>query len=542
MNRKRIALVAAGATASALLLSACGGGGGGGTATSFTPTVVDTVPAATTAVDSITWNLPNGEPTSLDPAQSALESNSTVVANLCESLMTQTPSGEVKPGLATSIDQVDDTTYVIHLRAGVTFWDGTPMTAEDVVYSINRVLVPETGSSWVAWAAAGAEVTATAPDEVTIVTAEPNALMQNYFATPAFSVVEKSFTEAAGSDFGTASGGVMCTGPYSLDNWASGSNITVVKNDSWWNTDVAALVESATFTFTTDASAQVAALRSGSVDGSFMVPVSSFDSLSTEGTLLFKESYLTEFISIIDLEGGLSDAKTRAALKNVVDYEGIAAAVFRGTAEPLKAIVPPSAWGYSRDIFQKAYDALPDAVQDLDEAKQLLADSSYDGSAVTLSYLAGNEEDTKMATVIADAANGIGLKVTLKPLQPAEYVSIFSDDPAARDGIDAYIVTGYLDFPEPAQYYEYSTTDSYYNFSGYSNPEFDAAIAQGIATMDDDARAELITQAQALVADDLRGIPLVSMYINTYYSSDLAGLTPSPSYLYSPWLASLGGK
>lgn len=539
MNRKATTLVAIGATASVLLLSACSGGGSNPSA--FIPKLVNDVPAATTSVDSIVWNLPNGEPTSLDPALSALESNSTVVANLCESLMTQTPSGELQPGLATSIDAVNDTTYIVHLRPGVTFWDGTPMTSDDVVYSINRVLAPETGSSWTAWANSGATVTATAPDEVTIVTAQPNAVMPNYFATPAFSVVEKAFTEAAGADFGTASGGVMCTGPYSLDTWSSGKDITVTRNDSWWNTDAAPLVGAATFTFTADASAQVAALRAGSVDGSFMVPVSSFESLSG-GNLLFNKSYQMEFISVIDSEGGLADVKTRTALKEVIDYQGIAAAVYRGSAEPLKTIVPPAAWGYSRDVFQEAYDALPEPTQDLEKAKQLLDDSSYDGSEVVLAYLAGNEEETKMATVIADNANSIGLKITLKPLQPAEATGLFGGDPAGRAGIDAFLAAGYLDFPEPAEYYEYSTSESYYNFSGYSNPEFDQAMAQAISTFDDDSRAELISQAQTLLTADVMGYPLVTTYINTYYSSELAGLTPSPSYLYSPWLASLGGK
>ncbi|SMG19192.1 ABC transporter substrate-binding protein [Agreia pratensis] len=540
MNRKRIILMTAGVAGSVLLLSACSNSGSSTSA--FTPKLVDNVSAATAPVDSVTWNLPDGEPYSLDPAQSAVESNSTVVANLCESLMTQTPSGELQPGLATSIDKINDTTYVAHLRPGVTFWDGKAMTADDVVYSINRILDPALGSSWTAWASSGATVTATAPDEVTIATNEPNAMMPQFFATPAFSVVEKAFAESAGADFGTASGGVMCTGPYSLGTWSSGSDITVKKNDSWWNKDVTPLVGSATFTFTSDPSAQVAALRSGSVDGSFMVPVSSFDSLSGIGNLLFNKSYKLESMSVANLKGSLADVKTRAALKAVIDYDGIASSIYRGTAEPIRAIVPPSAWGYSKDIYQKAYDALPAPTQNLDEAKKLLSESSYDGSEIVLAYAASSEEDTKIAAVVADNAKGIGLKVTLKPMQPAEYSGIFSDDPAARAGIDVFLTTGYLDFPEPAAYYEYSTTGSYYNFAGYSNPEFDETLAQAIKTSDDDARAELVTKAQALLTADATKIPLVSQYVNTYYSSKLAGLTPAPSYLYSPWLASLGGK
>jgi peptide/nickel transport system substrate-binding protein len=532
-------LAAAGSVAAAVLLSACSGSGSS-TAT-FDPTITTKVSAATAAVPAITWNLPTGEPTSLDPALSALESNSTVVSNLCESLQTQTTSGKVQAGLASSIDQTDPTTYVIHLRSGVKFWDGAPMTAADVVYSVERVLNPKTGSSWAGWPGAGATVTATGSDEVTVKTKTPNALAHNYFATPAFAVVEKAFAEKAGAKFGTATGGVMCTGPYKLQSWSSGSNVVVVKNDAWWNTATKPLVDKVTFTFTTDSSAQVAALRSGSVDGQFGVPVSGFKSLSTQGTMLFNDSYAMEFLPVINLKGALADVKTREALQKSVDYAGIAQSIYKGTAQPLRFIVGPATWGYAKDVYQAAYDKLPAAKQDLAAAKSVLKGSSYNGETITIAYVVGNDEETKMATVIADSANSIGLKISLKPLQPADYAGLFSSA-EARKGIDAFVTTGYLDFPEPVEYLQYFTSGSYYNFAGYSNPKYDQAIGAALTQFDDTKRAQDATDAQAIIAADYANIPLVSQYINVYYSNKLAGLVPAPSYLYAPWLTSLGGK
>ncbi len=540
MRRNHLAAAAAAIAVGALTLTACSGTTSG-QAQAFTPQITTQVAAATTPVESVTWNLPYGEPSSLDPAQSALESNSTVVANMCESLFTQTTDGTTQPGLAVSIDQPNDLTYVISLRDGVTFWDGSPMTAEDVAYSINRILDPETASSWAMWAIGGATVEATGDLEVTVTLDTPYAMLQDFFATPAFAVVQKAFTENAGADFGTANGGVMCTGPYMFDSWTSGTDIVLTKNPAWWNTEQPVLVDSATFTFTAATSAQLAALRSGSIDGQFSAPVAGYSSLSEQGNLLFNVGYGTTFLSIANRDGALGDVNVRAALKSVVDYEGIVAGVFLGTAEPIRATVPPAAWGYSEEIFQAAWDALPPAEQNRDAIADLLAQSGYDGSEIVLAYPSDSEAQTKIATVIANGAQGSGLNVTLKPLQSAEYAAAFYSE-EGRAGIDTMLVIGYLDFPEPAEYLQYSMTDSYYNTSGYSNPEFDAVMYQALAELDDDARAELLTQAQAILVADVASVPLVSEYVNVYYSSDLAGLVPSPSYLYSPWLTLLGGK
>lgn len=542
MSRRTEALTLAGAIAIAGLLAGCTPSDNVADPT-FTPNVTTDVPAATQQIDNVRWNLPNGEPTSLDPALSAVESNSTVVGNMCEALMTPTSSGADEPGLATSVEQPDDVTYVIHLREGVTFWDGAPMTADDVVYSIERVLQPELGSSWTGWSLpGGASVQATGDLEVTVTLSSPNALLAQYFATPAFTVVQRAFAEQAGAAFGTAEGGVMCTGPYKLGQWKSGSQITIERNDTWWNTDVEPKVQQFTFSFTTDPAAQAAALRSGDLDGSWSVPVSQYANLDLEGTLLFSDGYAMEFLTVINIEGALADVKTRQALQQSINYGGIAEKIYLGTADPLRAIVPPSAWGYSESVYQTAYDSLPEAKQDTAAAKALLAESAYDGSTVVLAYYAGSEEETKMATVIADGANAIGLDVELKPMESAAYFALFSDDPQARAGIDAFVTAGYLDFPEPAQYYQYLTTGNYYNFSGYSDADYDAAIDAAIGEFDDDARAGHVADAQSIVTLDYVAIPLVSQYVSLYYSDELAGLAPSPRYLYYPWGASLGGK
>ena len=96
--------------------------------------LVASLPAATTAVDDVTWALVEGEPRSLDPSADY----SFIIPNLCDNLLQLQPDFTVEPGLATGAEWADPVTFVIDLRDDVTFWDGTPMTADDVVYSLDR--------------------------------------------------------------------------------------------------------------------------------------------------------------------------------------------------------------------------------------------------------------------------------------------------------------------------------------------------------------------------------------------------------------------
>jgi peptide/nickel transport system substrate-binding protein len=109
--------------------------------------VFESTPAAG-RIESFTWNLGAGEPASLDWVRNYSESENIVQANLCEGLMRQNSDFSISPGLAESSDQPDPRTAVYRIRKGVTFWDGSPLTADDVVFSLSRHRDPASGSYW----------------------------------------------------------------------------------------------------------------------------------------------------------------------------------------------------------------------------------------------------------------------------------------------------------------------------------------------------------------------------------------------------------
>ncbi|MEV5827007.1 ABC transporter substrate-binding protein [Spirillospora sp. NPDC052242] len=523
----------------ACTLTACSGGGPAAKAEA--PKLTTSVPAPTRAVDTVSWNLPTGEPATLDPVLAATESGGTVIANMCEGLFTYGPNYEREPALATSVDHPDPLTYVVRLREGAEFWNGDPVTPEDVRYSAERVLDPAFGSSWIAWAQHLDRIEITGAHEITVRMKKPDALVPNYFASPAFFVVQKEFAEKAGKSFGTARGGVMCTGPYEFGEWTQGQRITLTRNDAWWNTSVRPKVKNLEFRFIADPAAQTAALASGDVDGQFLVPAAARTQLEGKGNLLYGESLNTTFLSVLNRRGALADPAVRQALHALLPYEGIVESVYRGTAEPLRALVPPFAWGYGENVYEQAYEKLPVPKQDLERAKKLVAGSPGAKQKIVLAYTTAIEEETRIATAIADTAGQAGLNVELRPLTGEQFGAMFAS-PEARKGVDLFLSTGFLSFPEPLEYYAYFTTGHFYNFPGYRNERYDAAIAQAQSTEDPAGRARLVARAQAILAGDMVNLPLVSQYLSVYYGPDLAGLAPRANYLYTPWATALGGK
>ncbi|MQY09441.1 ABC transporter substrate-binding protein [Actinomadura macrotermitis] len=539
MSRPRLTALAA-VLAGPGVLAACTSGGTAATQAAA-PALTTSVPAPAKDVDTLTWNLPPGEPPTLDPAQAAIESISTVESNMCEGLFTFGPNYERVPALATSAEQRGPLTHVIHLRQGVRFWDGRPVTAEDVVYSVQRVLDPRLGSPFIAWAANLRDIRITGRDEITIRLKKPDVIVPNFFAMPAFHVVQKAAAEAAGKGFGAAGRGVVCTGPYKLAGWTQGKDITLTRNDGWWNTPARPKVKNVKFTFVSDPSAQTAALNSGDVDGEFAVPRAAHKQLAGKGRMLFGQSLGPTFLSVLNQKGALGDPAARQALRSLIDYKGIIRSVYQGSAQPLRALVPPAAWGYAKDVYRAEYDKLPEPSQDLAKAKALVAGSARAKQKIVLTYTTAIEEESRIATAIADSAKQAGMNIELKPLTAQQYGAMFSS-PQARAGTDLFLASGYLDFPEPLTYYQFFTTGNFYNFSGYSNKDYDAAIDTAISTADPAARARLVTRAQAIMAEDLVNIPIATQYVNAYHGPGLTGLVPRQSYLHTPWATTLGGK
>ncbi len=523
-----------------LALAACTTGGDASAPEQDSIAFADITAPGVSGLAELVWNLPYGEPTSVDPAYSAGDSPSTVISNMCESLLLQNPDFSLSANLA-NVQEVDDTTYVVTLDERATFWDGSPVTPQDVIFSIERIRSPEVGSTFAEVLSSIDSIEATGDSEVTITLSEPDTFFYPHLATPAAAIVQEKFATENAEGFGTADVGVMCTGPFAFSEWALGEYVLMERYSDYWDQDRAALSESLKITFNTDAASAATAMQNGDINGSFNFPVSAIDALANGGgSVTYGTSLSLYGIMFVNLnEGPMADPRLREALQLAIDYEGIREGVFADAAQINKTFTPRSAWGYSANIFEQAWDEVEAGVTDLDRARALVEEAGDLERPVVLSYYADLPEDAQVASAVQSAATEIGLEVEVNAQTAAENFAMYFEADA-RIGTDMMIWAGYLDTQEPAAYYQYYTTNGIFNVAGFANAEFDDVVSQSRRVLNDDDRARLVTTAQEIFASNTVNIPIVSQYTRLYMSEGVTGAISSQAFLYSPWAAAVG--
>ena len=501
--------------------------------------LVTTTPPGTGELDVLRWNLPY-EPFSIDAMRSFNYAENTVIANLCESLLRLTPDLTIEPGLAERVDEPDDLTQVYTLRSGVEFWDGSPLTADDVAYSLNRQLDPDNGSYFAGYYGKVASIEATGPLEVTVRFTEPDALFEQAMATAAGAVSQRAFTEEAGEAFGTPQTGVMCTGPFRFASWSPGRDLVIERNDAYWDAALRPHAERIEFTFIADESTAVNALRSGEIDGQYfylapagLIQLQNDDAL----TLDYGESLVFYALIAANETGPLADDRVRRALSAIIDRAAIANVELQGAALPAPSLAGPEYWGYEEDAFAAAYDEY-DASTDPELAEQLL-DEAGPQDPIVIGIQGSSAVHEQTANVIQAAGRKLGLDIRTKVI-PVEQFGNLYNDPKAREGLDGFFTTWYGNFPDPLEAYTPFVEGGYNNYGGYDAVSDEVSAA--IATLDPEERARRVIAIQDAVTRDVPWTPLVSLPTILVQGADVSGATASMAYLYYPWAAAIGGK
>ena len=149
---------------------------------------------------------------------------------------------------------------MITLRDGVKFWDGSTMTADDVVYSLKRNMDPKLASYAAHVFFNVASIEATGPREVTVRFRVPDVQFVNNMSGVPGMIMQRSFSTKAGAKVGTPSTGVMCTGPFTVGSWKSGQNITLKRHPGYWDAEHKAKAATFEFVFLSDDSTLTSAL------------------------------------------------------------------------------------------------------------------------------------------------------------------------------------------------------------------------------------------------------------------------------------------
>ncbi len=504
--------------------------------------------SAETQLDSLTWLISSRAPYSLDPIRYDDYTEDQIKSNLCEPLVRVKPNFDLVPYIAESIDNPNPTTWVYEIRRGIKFWDGSEMTAEDVVFSLNRNLDPDVASFYTTPFANVDTIRATGPVTVTVTLSEPDLTFNDWMATGASMVVSKDYVEDAGKAFGSIQGGIMCTGPYELGEWDGDSSVEIVANPEYWNPELEPMTERIKFVFAQDPSTAARGLASGEFDGGFFVPTSAIPPVqsSDAGELVIgtpEQTLMTDNIAVLNLEDGpLADQRIRQALYKTIDREGIAEVVYDGSAAPLYTVATPGFWSYEREEFEEAYDEFATG-RDVEGARALVEKAgSVADEPIVLAVNAGSEGRTQIAAVLQENAEEVGLQLELRVVPAEQYGSLFFDE-SARGGIDALMTTSYEAVAEPAiMYTDMATPSGVINYNGYSSPEVSELLTQARGETDDAERARLVIEAQAVVMEDLPWIPMTAPLTSVFQRHGVTGAPITFTMLNSPWASAVGGE
>ncbi len=492
-------------------------------------------------LDSLSWAV-STEPFTLAYPYTFDYTANQILANMCDTLLRWNADLTVSPGLATAWSNPDPNTWILDIRSGVTFHDGTVLTADDVVASLNLHLDPAVGSYWFSAFQNVASITATGDLEVTVTTMIPDAqFLQSLVAAPG--VVESAATlAAAGADYGNSSTGVNCTGPFSFGEWIPGQSITLERYDDYWDPELVAKSEEVTFLFLPDPSTRVNAFTSGEVDGGWMVPSNAIDQLQASGAgqVYFGINNSTTSEIVSDLSGPLGDVRVRQALLMAIDREGLVQAGEFGYAEVADALVPVTGWPESSDdAIDAAFEGLETYPYDPEAAKELAAEAGVDGQEIVIATSPITASDEVVAQAVAAAATTIGLTPTIQTMSPDQYFSMFSE-PAAREGIDLFMTIWYLSSPEPMEMYGILRDGEFSNFGNWTDPDYQDLMDTAISELDRESRDVLTAEAQQIASEQLPWLPLYTTPTTVYLSNEITGVAPSINYLYYPWAATIG--
>jgi peptide/nickel transport system substrate-binding protein len=464
--------------------------------------------------------------TSMDPQFYVVGPNSAMARNIFDGLVNQDDKQQIQPALAVSWQIVDDTTWEFKLREGVKFHDGSDFTAEDVVASIKRIPLASTNSpsSFAAYVKAITDVEAVDPLTVRIKTSGPTPLLLNNLSRIAILPAEMEKVTTGEMNTGK---GVIGTGPFKFVSWSPDDNVVVERNDAYWGEKAA--WDKVTFRVFKNPSARVAAMLSGDVDMIENIPTADTRRLEASDKMKVvniagnRIMYLhmdqgreeSPFAKGPDGKNPLLKPEVRRALSLSINREALVDRIMDGQGVPAGQVVPEGYFGYDPAIKVDAYDP--------NKAKQLLADAGYpDGFSLT--FHASNDRypnDSKVAQAIGQFFSRVGVKTEVATLPGSVYFTRASNLEFSFIMGGAAVETGEASGVLGPILETYGEKAGQGNRGRYSNPEFDKALNEARATLDDAKREELLKKATEIAMTDLGVIPVFYLANTWAVKSDI---------------------
>jgi peptide/nickel transport system substrate-binding protein len=497
-----------------LLVAAAAGGAAlaAGASLGALPASASTSGSSAGTLDTLTWAYPEAVDT-LDPVKAGTLGSEGAIASAVESLLVYDAKGKLIPALATGWKQTDTTTYVYTIRQGVKFWDGSPMTMDDVIFTMER-LRHDPKSIFVSYFSNVADHSQTGPWEMTIKLKKPSA---TFIYLSVFMLVhQKKYTQAAGDNFGTPSAVGMSTGPYQITEYVPGDHVSFKRNDQYWGEKGTAA--NLIYQTIADENARLLAMQAGKVDGGFDIPaslLSRYEGLSNVNVLKATSLQMV-YLSFCTTQKPWSDIHVRRALAHCFDKSAFIKAALQGNGVVDDGIVPIAEWVNvvpNTKTVEGWYKAMPHYPFDLNAAKKELALSSVPKGFTATIPLPSNQPDLlKVGLVLAQNASKIGIKLVPKEVSGDAWIAGFVGN-KTKTGIQVQkkgpSVQDPADFPMFILRGQQAIKGEL-NVADYKNAKMDALLRTQDGSSKVNVRAKTIRQVVELADTDLPYVPLYS--------------------------------
>ena len=341
-----------------------------------------------------------GDPTTLD-AQYPDDGNMQAISYNIYGFLFEIDGGtlEAVPSMAVDIQSIDDVTWELKIREGVKFHDGTLFTAEDAVFSINRILDPDYNSQILSDFNAMKEAVLVDDSTFRIITHAADPLVSKRLTK--LPMLSKAFTESHTEDELTivANG----TGPYKFVEWKRGVHIKIERNDDFWGP--APSIKTVYYRTLEEPMTRLSALKAGEID----LAVNMYPEFTAELPKVFSEEGYETYWVRFDQTGIFSDVRLRMAANYAIDLDAIADNLFLGYATPCQGQFGKKGFfGYNESIKGYGYD--------LEKAKALIAEAGYNGEVIEFvsergRWLKDGEITEAIAAMLVEAGFNIQVKI-----------------------------------------------------------------------------------------------------------------------------------
>ena len=548
-------------TAAALLLAACGGSGDtAGEAPGAKPRQAAPEAADRTAEQTAEQTADRGpdflrraisaEPESLDPHLARSVPATKVLGDLFEGLLTLGPDGSLQAGAASGWESGDDgLTWTFHLREGLAWSNGDPLTADDFVWSFRRLVDPATGAFYasnlaplagagaiMAGAAAPDTLGVEAPDARTLVIrlAHPLGDLLHRLAHPSTAPVHRPSVEQWGDDY-PAPERLVSNGPYRLVERIIGGHIGLEKN-GFYRDPLSVPIERVRYYPLEDENAEYNRYRAGELDVTARVPAPVFADVGIEraGELRVAPYLGVYYVGFNLNEPPFADAPgLRKALSLAIDRERLAEAVMGRGERPAWSWVPPNVQDYTPPSFRYAQAG---AEARAEEARRLYREAGYGAErplAFRLRYNTSDENRRIAAALQSMWRQVLGAEVELVN---QEFRVLIAE--TRRGDVPGMFRGSWIaDYDDAGNFLSVMASGSSANQFGYANPAYDSLVAAAMREQGAEERASLFANAEKVLLADHPVLPLFFYVSKHLVHPRVRGWVDNPlDYHYSRYL------